>query len=203
MYRAIGNVVYGFHGCDIQTKEAILINNDFFKSSKNTYDWLGSGVYFWENDPKRAMEFAESVIADKKQSKGIITEPAVIGVVIDLGNCLDLLVRENIELLKEANKAYLKMVGGEENARKNKGNLPDMKARFRDCAVINLLNQIIDQNEMVTNFDTVRGVFFEGDELYPAAGFHEYSHIQICVRNPNCIKAVFNPRKVDSKYRLP
>ena len=41
MYRAIGNVVYGFHGCDIQTKEAILKNNDFFKSSKNTYDWLG------------------------------------------------------------------------------------------------------------------------------------------------------------------
>lgn len=140
MYKkAIGRVVYGFHGCDLATKEAILKNGEQFKASVNKYDWLGSGIYFWENDPQRAMEFAQSVVEDHRQSKGVIEKPAVIGAVIDLGNCLDLSVRENIELLIAANKVYLNIVGGEENAFKNRGALPDMKGRFRDCAVINLL----------------------------------------------------------------
>jgi hypothetical protein len=49
-----------------------------------------------------------------------------------------------------------------------------------------------DQSEAA--FDSVRGVFVEGDPLYPNAGFHEYSHIQICVRSPNCIKGFFRVR---------
>jgi hypothetical protein len=40
-------------------------------------------------------------------------------------------------------------------------------------------------------FDTVRGVFMEGERLYPTSGFRRQSHIQICVRNPAAIKGVF------------
>lgn len=204
MYKkAIGRVVYGFHGCDLTTKEAIIKDGKPFVMSKNEYDWLGSGIYFWENDPQRAMEFAESVVKDHKQSKGTIQKPAVIGAIIDLGNCLDLSIRENIELLKAANRTYLTIVGGEEKALKNKGELPDMKGRYRDCVVINLLNKLTDLNERVTNFDTVRAMFFEGNKIYDTSAFSEYSHIQICVRNPNCIKAIFEPRSVDEKYRIP
>jgi len=43
-------------------------------------------------------------------------------------------------------------------------------------------------------FDSVRSLFVEGEELYPGAGFHEKNHIQICIRNPNCIKSFFVPR---------
>jgi hypothetical protein len=42
--------------------------------------------------------------------------------------------------------------------------------------------------------------FYEGDELYPNAGFREKDHIQICVRNPNCIKGFFLPRNLDYSY---
>ena len=28
-------------------------------SSENDYDWLGSGIYFWEEGPKRALEWAQ------------------------------------------------------------------------------------------------------------------------------------------------
>ena len=38
-------------------------------------------------------------------------------------------------------------------------------------------------------------VIVEGDELYPGAGFHDKNHIQICIRNPNCIKGFFIPRE--------
>ncbi len=44
-------------------------------------------------------------------------------------------------------------------------------------------------------FDSVRGVFFEGNELYEGAGFLDKTHIQICIRNPNLIRGYFIPRK--------
>ena len=49
-------------------------------------------------------------------------------------------------------------------------------------------------------FDSIRGVFFEGDELYPGAGFKEKDHIQICIRNPNCIKGYFLPRELIGNF---
>lgn len=59
---------------------------------------------------------------------------------------------------------------------------------------------------LVTNFapyDSVRGVFLEGGELYPDAGFREKNHIQICVRNNNCIKGFFIPKNMDDNYPNP
>jgi hypothetical protein len=49
-------------------------------------------------------------------------------------------------------------------------------------------------------FDSVRSVFYEGNELYPNAGFREKDHVQICVRNPNCIKGFFLPRDLDNRF---
>ena len=43
-------------------------------------------------------------------------------------------------------------------------------------------------------FDTVRGFFFEGRELYKGAGFRELDHIQICVRSLDQIIGYFWPR---------
>jgi hypothetical protein len=59
---------------------------------------------------------------------------------------------------------------------------------------------IIRLDNKESAYDSVKGVFWEGDELYPNAGFREKDHIQICVRNPNCIKGYFLPRELNSKY---
>ena len=56
-------------------------------------------------------------------------------------------------------------------------------------------------NYSENEYDSVRGVFFEGNELYPSAGFREKDHIQIAIINPNCIKAFFKERISDSKFR--
>jgi hypothetical protein len=37
----------------------------------------------------------------------------------------------------------------------------------------------------------VRAAFPEGREIYPGAGFDEKTHIQIALRNLDCIKGVF------------
>lgn len=67
-----------------------------------------------------------------------------------------------------------------------KGNT-DLLLRYLDCAVIQDLHAERAKNKE-RPFDSVRGVFFEGNPIYETSGFREQSHIQICVRNPNCIK---------------
>jgi hypothetical protein len=43
------------------------------------------------------------------------------------------------------------------------------------------------------SYETVRGAFWEGGELYPTSGFGRKNHIQIAVRAPHCIKGYFRP----------
>lgn len=42
-------------------------------------------------------------------------------------------------------------------------------------------------------YDTVRGLFWEGEPLYDNAGVRQGNHIQICVRDPDCILGYFRP----------
>ena len=48
----------GYHGCDEDVGRALLQGKPF-RASDNDYDWLGSGVYFWESNPQRALSFAK------------------------------------------------------------------------------------------------------------------------------------------------
>lgn len=61
----------------------------------------------------------------------------------------------------------------------------------------------LNRDAKLPEYDSVRGVFGEGDELYPGAGFMDKNHIQIAVLNPNCIKGFFLPRELDDKYPNP
>jgi len=42
-------------------------------------------------------------------------------------------------------------------------------------------------------FDSIRGVFTEGGPAFDGAGLFAKSHIQICIRKPNCIQGFFMP----------
>jgi hypothetical protein len=46
----------------------------------------------------------------------------------------------------------------------------------------------------LNQFDTVRGIFTEGGPAFEGAGIQAKSHIQVCIRNLNCIKGFFIPR---------
>ena len=43
-------------------------------------------------------------------------------------------------------------------------------------------------------YQTVRGFFVEGQELYEGAGLRHQDHIQLCVRDTACIVGFFLPR---------
>ena len=159
--------------------------------SKGQFDWLGKGAYFWESDPHRAYEWAES-----KAARGDYKEPFVIGAAIDLGNCLDLMVRENIELVRLAYQSFAAVQAKAglpmpENRKAPKDESPDLVLRYLDCAVINHLHSIIAGK--MEPFDTIRGLFGEGSAIYEGSGFRERTHVQIAVLNLLMIKGVFLP----------
>jgi hypothetical protein len=38
--------------------DKVIAGKENLLASTNDYDWLGSGIYFWENNEERAMEWA-------------------------------------------------------------------------------------------------------------------------------------------------
>ena len=74
-----------------------------------------------------------------------------------------------------------------------------------DCTLIEYMHQAILEQiakeieyqgfSELKIFDSARGVFTEGGPAFPGAGIQERNHIQICIRNSNCIKGFFLPRK--------
>ena len=69
----------------------------------------------------------------------------------------------------------------------------DRLVRGLDCAVINLFNDQEDQAKGGLCYQSVRGVFEEGSPAFPGACIRTKTHIQIAVRDPNCILGVFVP----------
>jgi hypothetical protein len=182
-------LLLGYHGCDEAVAEKLLSGQNF-SASENDYDWLGHGIYFWERDPKRGLEFATE-LANHPTRGANITKPAVVGAVVAPGRCLDRTTRSGVGMVKSAYNALEILIKQENNpdAALPK-NSPDLLRRNLDCAVINTLHDIRKDRKLQA-FDTVRGVFEEGEEAYPESGFKELTHVQIAVRSKACILGVF------------
>jgi hypothetical protein len=189
MYSKLPNYILGFHGCDQKVAERVLSGQDqHLPRSANDYDWLGHGIYFWEQNPFRAIEYARDLKANPgRTSKGKdpIKTPAVVGAIIDLGACLNLLESKSIEIVKASYDhlvATTQAVGGV---------LPvNVGGRmYLDCTVIQTTHELMERQGNAHH--SVRGVFVEGPKLFPNSNFHDKNHIQICVCNPNCIKGYF------------
>jgi len=188
-----GQLILAYHGCDQSVKEKVLSGKGTLKPSTNLYDWLGHGIYFWESDPLRALEFAREC---KRRKTSNIKIPSVVGVVLNLRSCLDLLQRENIKLLQrsyEGLKAFLELKGEPLPQNKKTSRRNEFLLRNLDCAVINYLHDIMEVEGK--SYDSVRAALWEGDCIYENSGFREFSHIQICIRNYDCILGYFDPSK--------
>lgn len=191
MSRLSTTFVLGYHGCDAGFAKRAVVQGARLLSSGRDYDWLGPGAYFWQSDPVRAREWAVW-----KAHRGDYAEPAVIGAVIDLGNCLDLTTRAGVEFVQAAHASFIALqqkaeLPIPENRNPNGETNEDRVLRFLDCAVIRHLHSMIEAEPGSSPFDTVRGMFTEGGRAYPGSGFHTKSHVQIAVRNLSCVKGVF------------
>lgn len=197
MYSKLPNLVLGFHGCHQNTFRSVVHNSEQLRQSSNSYDWLGNGIYFWEQNYQRAFEWAVNRYGEN--------DAAVIGAVIDLGKCLNLtdiaatgILRNGYQILK----VRCKITG--EPLPKNRPSYKstDILLRDLDCAVI---EQVHDFNKETNqeSFDSVRGIFVEGGRVYDGSEFYEKTHVQLCIRNPNCIKGYFSPLSPNRNFSMP
>lgn len=196
MYSKLPNLIIGFHGCKKDIFHKVIVDGEPLKASSNTYDWLGNGIYFWEQNYQRAYEWAQNRYKE---------EAAVIGAIIDLGYCLNLTDSSSASVLKqgyELLKFRCSVVGNALPENRVSSKTKDVLLRDLDCAVI---QQIHDFNHMKkkTDFDSVRGIFTEGNPVYPGAQILEKTHVQICICNPNCIKGYFAPLSPNKGYAMP
>src|SRR5438046_8247688 len=88
--------VNGYHGTT--SDAAVSILRDGFRISRNEYDWLGDGVYFFQDAPARAREWARDRWGD---------QAAVVGARIRLEDCMDLLDIRWAPILHEVYDGYL------------------------------------------------------------------------------------------------
>ena len=148
-----------------------------FKISRNPYDWLGDGVYFFQDAPQRAWEWASEQYGE---------EAAVVGATIRLIDCIDLLDTKWTTAIASIYDQYLTMI------KKSGVSLPlqsDGSHRL-DREVINYTVEVLQ--EQGTTIRCARGAFSEGHPVYPDSAFYSRAHLQIAVRDVDmCVDAVW------------
>lgn len=171
--------VIGYHACSKEVADRLLLEGEGFKHSTNSWDWLGHGIYFWEFGLQRAHDWARERWGSQEGRKF-----AVVGAIIQLGNCLDLLDTDHTRRLAEI--ATVLQERGDE--------FPQNRDKRRDLDCF-LVNSFCDQMEEVEGaaFHTVRGLFQEGRPVAPGSEILGENHIQIVVRRPEALIGLFRP----------
>ena len=166
--------IYGYHGTSLEAAQGIIEQG--FNVSTNDYDWLGTGVYFFQDAPQRARAWAVERYPDS---------PAVIGSRLVLENCLDLLDISWFPTIREAYSLFVEAYR-QTNQPLPRQNPQRSKAHRLDCAFFNyIVGQILEpQGETV---GAIRGIFNEGDRIYPNSAIFDRAHIQIAIRNLSLI----------------
>lgn len=192
-----GQLVLAYHGCDESIRD-LLVSGELahLDPSSNRYDWLGEGVYFFENDPKRAMLFAEAASENPKKkftAKPIVT-PAIVGVVLRVNRWLDMTMQAGIADFQTAYAALAddRLQNGRRMPTNKSADIDDIDVILHhlDKAVFDTLHAArVDQK--LLPYDAVKGAFPQGAEVAPSSAFKIRSHIQIALRNNKCVVGWF------------
>ncbi|HEX6042509.1 MAG TPA: hypothetical protein VFZ20_31010 [Longimicrobium sp.] len=164
----------GYHGTSDAAARRILSSG--FEISRNDYDWLGDGAYFFQDAPMRALEWARQRYGD---------HAAVIGAEIDLRNCVDLIDAKWHEVVRES---YTDLVS---RLQASAQPLPRQThgAHRLDREVINRMTAVLESRGVLVR--VVRAAFAEGDPLFPGSALWSQSHIQVAVRDPAAIVRIW------------
>ncbi|BDI32281.1 hypothetical protein CCAX7_43320 [Capsulimonas corticalis] len=164
--------IIGYHGCDLDIANRLL-NGEPFHKSANDYDWLGSGVYFWEYAPYRAWDWAQKRYGD---------QAAVLRAEIVLGDCLNLL---DTDYFSDLGSVYNKLA----HAFASQGVALPFNSRGANRLDRIVIDKFCEEyTQGGGDFDTVRSCFAEGAPLYDGSKILSLTHTQIAVRNAGCIQ---------------
>jgi hypothetical protein len=177
--------VVGYHACRQDFARKLItgkVRPANWLHSRNVYDWLGEGVYFWEHAPGRAWQWADERFG---------SDGAVVAAEVRLGRCLDLADTIFTHLLGRSYEYIVNMYHNlGRDLPKNEGK--NFKLRKLDRLVIDTLTQLTDPTSSVP-YQTVRCPFEKGEQAYEGGMIKTQSHVQIAVRDRNCILSPVYP----------
>lgn len=196
--------IIGYHGCLVERFEDALLRGVHPQPSSSEHDWLGRGIYFWEHGPRRAFEWAQE---KARRHKRPAEDARVLGAVIQLGSCFDLLDTAATDFLGSAYGPF--RAGMPESATLPSNDTParnsealatgDVLRRKLDRAVIEFAILMAGKSEVPIHYQTVRGAFWEGGPAFPGASIEKKSHIQVAVRDNACILGYFRPEALPTE----
>ena len=171
-------MVSGYHGTNSEAAERIMVEG--FRLSRNPYDWLGDGVYFFQDAPQRAWDWAH---------KRYGSHGAVIGAQIALEDCIDLLDLGWNQVMADAYDSYVK------NLRDSGQPIPAQSrgAHRLDREVINYAIGVLREHGI--RVACLRAAFGEGHPVYPDSAFFDRAHVQVAVRE---VEACIQQRWLES-----
>ena len=159
--------VIGYHGTRVKTADR-LVAGEAFDPSDEEDEWFGKGIYFWEHAFQQAWWWARRRHHSSRLpllSIGTLniawwwarrrhhSSPAVIGAIIRLGYCFDLVDTGNVNLLRLFHDKMIAQwrvenLGIPRNVRSH---------RMLDCAVFNYMyDEFLEARKLL---DTARAVF--------------------------------------------
>lgn len=194
MNHSSGTIVIGYHGCDRATEEALVSGAlKHLDPSDNPYDWLGPGVYFFQDDWRRALMFAEASAMNPKRrfSARPIKTPAVVGAVMRLSSVLDVSTQDGIDAFRNAYQSLVKSDVPLKRNRKSEPEDVDVILRSLDRQIFKYLHQMYEDDETLAPVDAVRGAFPQGEAVAPTSAIFGNSHVQLALRNPECVLGYF------------
>jgi len=166
-------IVIGYHGTRLNYVEKIL--RDGFNLSKNEYDWLGDGVYFFQDGYLLAKEWSYKL----HKENGV-----VMGAKINLESCMDLVDSGWSKFLSAIHDELVNKI-------KDDNSVPPYQSKGAhrlDRAVINYAVASLEKSGH--KISSVRAPFHEGDPLYPNSALFSKSHVQIVVRDVSIISDI-------------
>jgi hypothetical protein len=186
-----GHLLLAYHGCDATTRDDLVTRRLLdLKHSENAYDWLGPGLYFFESDPQRAMNFAVASAAhpERLYTKRPIATPAVVGAIICVTSCLDMTTQVGLD---EFADVVEQLQAADTPLAQNDAANPLLR-KLNNQVFTSL--HALRQGLMYEPYQMVRGAFVQGAALGDNnSGFNRDSHIQLAVREAKAIVAWFVP----------
>lgn len=164
-------LIKAYHAGDFHEITDFIQSQSYITPSCNSSNWLGNGVYFWENDASRAE------LWQLQKSKGLILE-------------CDIDTRNLLNLLEHSNEAQQFFSDAHTRSMKYKNTILNNRATQRfdlDCKIFNTLPR-----DIKTEFAGIRMAFFLGDSVSEDGNLFTDQHIQICLWD---LSVVQNPKK--------
>ncbi len=199
-----GQLVLAYHGCDVTVRDRLVKGAlAGLTPSSNRYDWLGDGVYFFEGDAKRALSFAQAAQrqTDKFYSARPIVTPSVVGAVLCITRCWDMTTTDGRWEYRMAFDELRQLRTSMGRAMPVNGPAHEgddaLLLRGLDCAVFNMGHRIRERDGLLSH-QLVRAAFYQGRPVIEASEFREGTHLQLAVRDPQCVLGWFLPEGVGS-----